>query len=573
MTSDELVGEVRATPGTRSTGRVVLGLVLLLPALLCCITELLFPTLRTFYLSLQGLEGIGGGGFVGLENYDFLFNNTGFGQALGFTLLFLVVRLLVVAIAPPLLAWSAARLGRPVRLILRVLLSLPIALFVPVAFGAAWMMALHPVTGLFPFDTPLFVNPATARGVLLFVDALYTFGLACGLGLILFLPIWRRPQDAPPPSFREIRKPLLTTWGIGLLAVAALTLSTFIVNYTMTGGGPRFGTMTIGSLLHHLAFIQLRVGPAAALASLILLITLALGGLAGLLVVSNRLRLSTVGGMTVPQQAEDEEPDRPRSRTVPLILLLLTLLPALGACFLGILPFGWLVPQALDGFGRLAEQIPVGRMLFNTFIPPFVVGILELLIVYLAALSIGALRPLGKRSDRLLLAFSPWLFITILPLGLANFTTLRNIELLNSFFALIPSILFSVPALFILTLFFKGRAARWEAATAGGEEADVGHFFRHIVLPSLPLLGVLMLFLLFIDWQRTLWPLLASVIPGYHTLGVAMLRLQALLGTGGEALAAGAILFLTLVSLFCFVGLVVFQLLYLDRLVLYAEDR
>ena len=44
---------------------------------------------------------------------------------------------------------------------------------------------------------------------------------------------------------------------------------------------------------------------------------------------------------------------------------------------------------------------------------------IQLPIAYLGALGIGALRPLGRYSEWLLLPFSPWLFITALPLSVA----------------------------------------------------------------------------------------------------------------------------------------------------------
>ena len=54
----------------KSTGQLVLGLALLAPALLCCVTELLIPTVRTFWMSFQAVDLFRSGGeFVGLENY------------------------------------------------------------------------------------------------------------------------------------------------------------------------------------------------------------------------------------------------------------------------------------------------------------------------------------------------------------------------------------------------------------------------------------------------------------------------------------------------------------------------
>lgn len=574
MASVETTNQINSVGNTRPTGRIVVGLVLLLPAILCCVTELLIPTTRTFWLSLQKVDLLREGGeFVGLRNYTFLFSDAGFGQTLSFTILSLVTRLMVVAVVPLLLAWAVGQLGRPVRLGLRVVLTLPVVLFVPITIAITWVMVLHPVAGLLSTDSFSLADPNSARAALLFIDALYTFGLACGLGLIFYLPIWRRPNDAPPPTFKETLKPLLVTWCIGILATIVLTLNTFTLNFAMTAGGPGYRTRTLGLWLYQLAFRSLNFGPAASLASIILLVTLVLGVVAGLPVILTRLRLTTVNTLQSPEQV-DNQPGPQRSKVLPSIVLALTLLLTLGVCSLSVLPFGWLVPQSFGegGFAQLLKQISPSRILVNTFIPPFVAAVVQLLVAYLAALSLGALQPLGKRSEWLLLAFSPWLFITLLPLSLVSFIAARESGTLNTFAGLIPPILFSVPILFILTIFFKGQAPHWQTASANNESSKANVFFKHLILPSLPLVGVLLLFLLLIGWQNVFWPLLVSSDREYHTLGVALLQLMGMYTTRSGLLAAAVTLFIVPISSFFFATLILFQILYLDRLVLYTDD-
>jgi hypothetical protein len=313
------------------------------------------------------------------------------------------------------------------------------------------------------------------------------------------------------------------------------------------------------------------MGTAAAIASLILLVTLALGIVAGLLVILTRLRLDIVDMKPALEKAD--QPIAPkRSRLLPGIVLALLVLLTLGTCLLSGLPFGWLIPQGLSGLGRLLEQVPAGRIFLNTFVPPLVTATLQVLIAYLAALSIGGLRPLGKRSEWILLPFSPWLFISVLPLSLVNFVADQKAGMLSTFLGSLSPILFSIPALFILTIFFSGRASRLQRDTPDSKSRDVSKFIKHFILPSLPLAVVLWLVLIFFNEQDVFWSLLVSISPERYTLNIVLLRLAGMF-SGNGSVPAAAITFLVLpVCVFFFICLVPFQIFYLDRLTLHAEN-
>src|SRR5512143_1710934 len=86
---------------TRSIGRILLGLLFLLPALFFCIAQLLLPTISTFLMSFQKINLAGSEKvYVGLDNYAHLFADQNFWRAAGFTLITLLVRLFVVALVP-----------------------------------------------------------------------------------------------------------------------------------------------------------------------------------------------------------------------------------------------------------------------------------------------------------------------------------------------------------------------------------------------------------------------------------------------------------------------------------------
>lgn len=551
-----------------AAGRSVLGLLFLLPALFCCLAQLLLPTLSTFLMSFQKVDVLGSKKeFVGLENYAGLFDYEMFWQATGFTLLTLLVRLLVVAIVPLLLAWAVAQFGARLRLGLRVLFMLPFALFAPVAIAVTWLMFLNPNNGFLPFEKSWAASPASARSTLLFIDALYLAGLAVSLGQMIYLPLWRRAAGTAQPTFREVSKPMLAVWAVGILGVIILSLSTFVLSFTLTRGGPVGSTNTLGLMMYQLGFVRFQMGPGASIASLILLVTLLLGIAAGLLVILTRLRLDLVD--TKPAS---EEGSQPVSSKGNLVLPLLLVVFVLGVCLLGALPFGWLVPQAVGGNGseRLPQELSAGRLFVNSLTPPLISATLQIVIAYLAALGIGALRPLGKRSEWLLLLFSPWLFISTLPLSLVNFLRAREAHTLDSLAGSVSPLLLSVPALFVLTIFFAGRVSR--RGTAAGGSTDAPDLFKQVILPSLPLTAVLWLVLAFVNGQDVLWSLLISSSPENYNVNLILLQLVGMFGADQKVLATAITSFILPVRLLFFVCLALFQVFYLDRLTLYSEE-
>jgi hypothetical protein len=223
---------------------------------------------------------------------------------------------------------------------------------------------------------------------------------------------------------------------------------------------------------------------------------------------------------------------------------------------------------SLDAYDKLAEQLPLGRIQLNTLLSPLLaVFLIQMPLAYAGALGIGALRPLGRRSDWLLLPFSPWLFMTIGPLSTAAFMNVQSMGWLNTRLGLVPPILVSVPALFILTLFFKGQAPGWRAAQAEGRS---GAFLRTLVLPSLPLAALLALALLLVEMRSLMWPLLVANDRELFTGSVALLTMARAFASDWPTLMA-AVVSLGLPFFWLFLlGFCIFQIFYLDRLAIRA---
>jgi hypothetical protein len=208
----------------------------------------------------------------------------------------------------------------------------------------------------------------------------------------------------------------------------------------------------------------------------------------------------------------------------------------------------------------------------NSLLPPLVVIlVVQLPVAYLGALGIGVARPFGKWSQWILLLFSPWLFVTSLPLGFAAFNNLREVELLDTIVALTPPILLSVPMLFVLTLFFIGQEPKWQEARAEGTSA-MNALFKQLIVPSLPLAGLLAAFSLLAATQELFMPLMTGISPDQITATTALLKISGTFSSSG-ALALIIILFGLPIFLIFLAVFAALQVFYLDRLTLTNEPE
>jgi ABC-type glycerol-3-phosphate transport system permease component len=266
-----------------------------------------------------------------------------------------------------------------------------------------------------------------------------------------------------------------------------------------------------------------------------------------------------------------------RRKVIAVLLLLVMVFIGCTGCLLNALPRFWnalaslglpeAYVEALDGPGPAS----MGQAWVNTALPPFLaIFLLQMPITYIAALGIGALRPLKKRSELLLLLFSPWLFVTMGPLSPVAYLIARQLNLVDTVVALCLPSLFSVPILFILTLFFKGQEPRWRAALVEGQ-SPAKAFFSILIVPSLPLAILLACASLLFSMQDLLWPLLVLVSPEKWPASLVLTFLSQS-GTPAPALAASIVLFGLPAFLFFFLVIGLFQALYLDRLALVAGE-
>ncbi len=171
---------------------ILLGILFLIPAVLACAASQLALSVGTVITSLQKSHLTSSAGFIGLQNYAQLFKASALGGAISFTASTMLVRILAVILFPLLLGWGASRFRSGLRIGLKLLFTIPVAAFFPLALAVLWALLLRPAAG--SARPSLLTNPAQARMTLLGLDFIYTLGLACGVGLVFTLAASRNPQ-------------------------------------------------------------------------------------------------------------------------------------------------------------------------------------------------------------------------------------------------------------------------------------------------------------------------------------------------------------------------------------------
>jgi len=281
---------------------------LLLPGLLIIAAIQLYPSLFTFYLSVQRIEpGTGRYVFRGLDNFARLLSTQQFQESLAHTVLFLggyCAFTLACALGIALLLRQRVRLS-PLYITL---------IFVPwvlsdVVAGVIWRLFVVPEYGLF---SPFFANPdlfGGSRGIsiltspaapsilgdlpfppapaLIFLMLASAWKILPFTTLLILAALQTVPQEVLESgsidgatgrqSFRYITLPLI----LPTLAVTLFNLTLGGINgvgmvFSLTGGGPGTATEVLSYLLYSIGFARLDFGLAAALSTLMSMLNLVL---------------------------------------------------------------------------------------------------------------------------------------------------------------------------------------------------------------------------------------------------------------------------------------------------------
>ncbi|MQA85720.1 MAG: sugar ABC transporter permease [Streptosporangiales bacterium] len=521
----------------------MVGLVLVLPAFFGLLTGYLWPTIRTAWWSFQARQPFGGGGggqWVGLDNYVRVLAQ--FGRTWGFAPVFAIMPLLTLAVVVPLLAIAAHRAGRRARWAVRLALAVPMVCFAPVALAGGWQLDRFDLAGA---QGSVFAAAFLRLGV---VSAawLSMFGLVCAIGVTVYLAVLRGRGPGPSAYLAD-----LAVGALAVIVTLAVALQSFTYPYVMTQGGPADQTLTPMLDTFRSGFLTLEFGAAAAQAMLVLVVLMVLGLGAACVIILTGLRVEVD-----PSPHPADGPSRRAGiRATPALLAALGLFAVLAVTAYGLWP--WL--SRLGGLGPVDGPTAIS-LLARTWLPPAVSAVVGVGLAAVAGFGIGALRPLGRWSELLLLPFAPWLFVGVGPLVLVWFDFARAIGLLDTFLGQIPPVWLAVPALFLFTVVFRGLALRPAEPTVGA-----GARYGRMLLWGLPMLVFVGGATWLVQAQSLFWGLVSG--NRNPTAPVWVVQQLGADPAARDAVSFGLVLPIPTLVIFA-VGLGLLQVFYLDRLVI-----
>lgn len=265
------------------------ALLFLAPAVLVLVVFVLWPMANALRISFTDAGLIGGGDFVGLENYTSLLSDARFLNALGNTALYTVVTTPVsVALALALALALDRRL--PGRGAFRTAYFLPFVASLSIT-AIAWSFLFDPIVGAVPawlgqlgIPTGNGVrDPALAMWIVMFVGVWRNVGFFMVMFLAGLQSIPRDVHEAatldgagPWGRFRNVTLPLLSNTMMFVSIIAVIfSFQAFDQMYVMTAGGPFFRTETLVMLIYRRGFENFDMGSATAISWVLVLLVLA----------------------------------------------------------------------------------------------------------------------------------------------------------------------------------------------------------------------------------------------------------------------------------------------------------
>lgn len=285
--SAQAQGNPRRTRQRRAT---LTGLAFILPFLIIYAVFLAWPIIAGLRMSFFNwtLGGTGSSDFLGLANYQELFADAAFWQALGVTLLFTLISTPIFVLVALILALLVNR-AIPAKGLFRTTFFLPFVLPVSVVV-LIWNWIYQPGFGLINGtiekfglpDIPWLTEPTAAMAALILLTLWWTVGF----NFVLFLAGMQQiPRDLLEAArldgagvwarIRYITIPLLkrfTSLIIILQVIASLQL--FTQSYLLTDGGPNFSTRSVVQYIYESSFTSFRMGYGSAMSYIFFIVIL-----------------------------------------------------------------------------------------------------------------------------------------------------------------------------------------------------------------------------------------------------------------------------------------------------------
>lgn len=280
-------GTQMASRHSKTIKKNITGLLFVLPALFLIILFSFKPIIENIYLSFQSWNLVQPARFVGLENYERLFNGREFRNALEITLKYLVFYVplnLIPGFFIAILLTANTKMNRWVRT-----LSFTPNVTSMVAMSAVWLYIYHPQYGtlnsflsIFGIEPMRWLNdPQIALYSLIIVAVWKKLGFVILIYLSGLLAIPRELYEAAEmdgatvwQKIRHVTFPLVT--GTSYMILILLVIEAFQV-FTqvdvMTQGGPARSTTTLLAHMYYKSFTEFQYGYGSAVSIFILLIT------------------------------------------------------------------------------------------------------------------------------------------------------------------------------------------------------------------------------------------------------------------------------------------------------------
>ena len=279
-----------------------------LPALIVVLAVIVFPWVFTIWMSLNEWKVGSPTTFVGLANYLRLPTDERFIEAIGHTLIYTVLSVLLPLIFGTLAA-VIFHAQFPFRGFLRAVFIMPM-MATPVAVALIWTMMFHPQLGVLNYLLSLIgippqlwvFHPATVIPSLVLVETWHWTPLVMLIVLGGIAAIPTEPYESAQidgathwQMFGYITLPLITPF----LFIAAMirtidAVKSFDTIFAITQGGPGSASETINLYLYSVAFVYYDLGYGSAIAVVFFALIVALAAV--LLYLRQRTLWTEIGG-------------------------------------------------------------------------------------------------------------------------------------------------------------------------------------------------------------------------------------------------------------------------------------
>ena len=253
---------------------------LISPALLLSLLLVLVPAILTFGAAMTEWDGMSMPNFVGLKNFQSLFQDHVFWISIGNNIRWAII-FLTIPMAIGLIVSSLLQRRKKASTIFQVIFLLPYVLS-PVANAVIWQnIVLDPISGLAGYISRNYyqlTNPLTDTNTALYAVAAIDIWHFWGYLVVVFFAAMRQtPDDQLEAAFLEGASSFQVFWNVTLpnilptiaLMVALVTIFSFLTFdyiYLITQGGPARSTEMLSTFAYKFAFTSFQVGRAAAVA-------------------------------------------------------------------------------------------------------------------------------------------------------------------------------------------------------------------------------------------------------------------------------------------------------------------